>query len=489
MRPILDNKKADAELNAAVYRVIHRDLPTDPAARQAEMDRRAAEVNASTLAVLAELGQGQTDTLEFFGRNNEELEKQVIAWVINHAAQPWMQKLIPHIEPKLFNSYHGMRLCKIIHESQAKAGVIPSRGMIRQTLGQVLTADEADMHDELIDWLDTKPDPAIYDYMVGPGDAGLMAQFKKRAYSKVLEGEEIALLLEAGEYEQIDTIFPKCFPEPDRADVLSLKADLEQFLAEDNVQSIGIGFPTLDGVMHEKGAARGEVLVWLANTGVGKTTLMLNCSAHAVRKGLNVAYVVLEGTAKSVGQRLTSVMANCPTRTLHDHPQMVERAIAGLPASGDVRLIQPSDEVWTTRHIAKKLDYLRATEGFVPDVVMIDYAKFLKPANVAKQDAEYVKLAKTMDDVKRLAMDLDCLVITAQQANREGEDAATIGLKHAAGSYDALQPVDYVVSVNQTTAEELKNTMRLTINKNRHGREQVTAYCNINRASGLTQEG
>lgn len=444
-------------------------------------------VNEATLAALDRANgtdrEAESDALKLFDWENKDLEQQIVAYVLEHHDKPFMAQLLPYLKPDLFRDPVGYGLMKHIHEEHAKQGTIPTRGLIKQAMGKSLTADDVELYESSVAWLNVKPNPKCYNYLTKE----LVDDLKYRAYRQTAYDSELHDLLTNREYAKLDRLFSNCFPTLDcDNDTIDLKDDLDAILSLDHIQSIGIGFPALDGVMHDKGAARGEILVFLANTGVGKTTLLLNCARHAERKGLKVLYIVLEGTKKAVSQRMGSIYVDCPTKTVHEHAEAIRRVLS--QSEGEIRFVQPMDEVWTTINIAKRVEHLRTTEGWVPDVICVDYAKLLKPSEISKSDPEYIRQSRIMDELKKLALNTNSLLLTAQQANRDGEGEAVIGLKQAAGSYDAMQPCDYVVSVNQTAAEEMRGDMRLLINKNRHGPESVTCHCHINRASGLCQE-
>src|SRR5262245_7921723 len=104
----------------------------------------------STLDVLEALAaQNERHKLNFFGYDNEELERQVLVYVLDHGDKPFMVRLLPYIQPELFDSPFGYGLMRLVHEYRDEKGIIPSRGQILYEVEQVLTCDDRDHYDNI----------------------------------------------------------------------------------------------------------------------------------------------------------------------------------------------------------------------------------------------------------------------------------------------------------------------------------------------------
>src|SRR5262249_30594015 len=162
-------------------------------------------------------------------------------------------------------------------------------GQILYEVEQVLTCDDRDHYDNIRSWLETEQYPKVYDYLEGAFVEDLKAKAYQAAADKSHE------LVRDKDYPALDRLFHTCFADPNTdTRTLDFKKELDTVLGPENIQSIPIGYDRLDRHMHDKGPARGEVMVWLANTGVGKTTLLLNCARNIEQTGYRVLYVTLE---------------------------------------------------------------------------------------------------------------------------------------------------------------------------------------------------
>ena len=116
--------------------------------------------------------------------------------------------------------------------------------------------------------------------------------------------------------------------------------------------------------------------------------------------------------------------------------------------------------------IERDLNLLERTEGFVPDIIIIDYADILKPeisgmSGVEKEDQTWMNLG-------RLSMERHCLLITATQATREALNAKNVNQTHTARWIGKLGHVDVMLSLNQTEEEKEEGKMRIGIMEHRH---------------------
>jgi replicative DNA helicase len=153
----------------------------------------------------------------------------------------------------------------------------------------------------------------------------------------------------------------------------------------------------------------------------------------------------------------------------------------------------PPDEC-SVSHIYALLDSLRRTDGWRPDVIIIDYMDLMVSRNNAYNVDDYTRQKHVANEVRGLAKNEDALIFTATQTNRSGASGGSDGkladLDKAAESYAKQFSLDYIVSLNQTTSQRKATPPRLTmfIAKNRNGPKHVSIDCTINYNSMLVRE-
>jgi len=112
------------------------------------------------------------------------------------------------------------------------------------------------------------------------------------------------------------------------------------------------------------------------------------------------------------------------------------------------------------------LDDLMYTEGYHPDVVILDYADIVKSPYKFHEEHEFTDaLWKRM---KGVALDRHQLWITATQANRDALEKELVSPKNVGGNIRKLAHVDILAAINQTEEEKENLITRLTCLVHRH---------------------
>jgi len=116
--------------------------------------------------------------------------------------------------------------------------------------------------------------------------------------------------------------------------------------------------------------------------------------------------------------------------------------------------------------IKQDLYLLEKTEGFLPDIIVIDYADILKPEQagligVEKEDRTWIALSQ-------LAAEKKSLVVTPTQVNKDALDAVQVRQSHTAKWVGKLGHVDAMLAMSQTEAEKRANVIRISTLLHRH---------------------
>lgn len=102
-----------------------------------------------------------------------------------------------------------------------------------------------------------------------------------------------------------------------------------------------------------------------------------------------------------------------------------------------------------------------AREGWVPDVVVLDYADILAPES-GSGDMDYRhQINETWKALRRLSQDYHILVVTATQSDAEGYDRKTLGRKNFSEDKRKLSHVTGMIGLNQIDEEKRKGIFRL----------------------------
>ena len=193
--------------------------------------------------------------------------------------------------------------------------------------------------------------------------------------------------------------------------------------ANKHLNAFSTGIPDIDRLT-DGGGQRGEVWLIAAEAKVGKTTWLINQGGQAAQiHGARVAHFILEGKGEQTADRYEAFFTNCLYTDVKrgDVNAKVYAAIIEEYERLRRRLVLRTMNDWDTTviHIETELKQLRA-EGFIPDVIVIDYLDLLRARN-AKGMSETDQQVEAARDTKKLAIRNDALVWTASQMRRPKE--------------------------------------------------------------------
>ena len=93
--------------------------------------------------------------------------------------------------------------------------------------------------------------------------------------------------------------------------------------------TITTGWDVVDDLM-DGGLAPGELGVVMAPAGIGKSWLLINIGANAIKRGKNVVHFTLELNENYVGQRYDSVITGIPAQNLKNHQKEIADKIGSI---------------------------------------------------------------------------------------------------------------------------------------------------------------
>lgn len=117
--------------------------------------------------------------------------------------------------------------------------------------------------------------------------------------------------------------------------------------------------------------------------------------------------------------------------------------------------------------IERDLDLLEYTEGFVPNVVIVDYGDIVKPSNPNLIGREAIN--SVWQQLAGMATERNCLVATASHANLKnmyGKRSLTVDSVSEDGR--KINNLDIMFSINQTPEEEKLGIARVAVVAHRH---------------------
>jgi len=232
----------------------------------------------------------------------------------------------------------------------------------------------------------------------------------------------------------------------------------------------------------EGGFGKGELVVFVAPAGIGKSWGLINIGAHAIKKGLTVAHYTLELNEAYVGLRYDAVVTGIANQNLKYNLDEVKRKITNLP--GELIVKYYPTKTASVNTIKAHLDKM-ILQDKKPDLVVVDYADLLRSANVRKEVRH--DLESIYEDLRGLAGEYEVPVFTASQANRSALEEDIIGAEKIAESYSKVMIADFVISLSRKVQDKLSGTGRWHVIKNRFGPDGMTFPSKLNLSNGQIQ--
>ena len=129
-------------------------------------------------------------------------------------------------------------------------------------------------------------------------------------------------------------------------------------------------------------------------------------------------------------------------------------------APGKFKLATYATDTLRVSDIENQLDLWESQEGFVPDVIVVDYADILAPEKTGEREFRHQENSK-WKSLRRVSQERRCLVITATQADGDSYDQETLSMKNYSEDKRKYAHVTGLFALNQTPEEKKAGVMRL----------------------------
>lgn len=300
----------------------------------------------------------------------------------------------------------------------------------------------------------------------------LMDEFENFSRHKGLERAIIASadLLEAGDYGPVEKLIKDAIQ-------ISLNKDMGTDYFEDprarltklkdgNGQ-ISTGWPSIDRKLYG-GFNRGELNIFCAGSGGGKSLFLANMGVNWALQGLNVLYLTFELSEGLVAMRLDSMMTGIGTREIFKNLDDVELKVKVLgKKSGNLQVkYMPSGK--NCNDIRAYLKEYQVKKGCKPDVILIDYLDLMMPLSVKVSPSDlFVKDKYVSEEIRNLAMETQCITVTASQLNRSAVEEIEFDHSHISGGLSKIMTADNVIGIFTSRAMKERGRYQIQFMKTR----------------------
>ena len=227
------------------------------------------------------------------------------------------------------------------------------------------------------------------------------------------------------------------------------------------------GWKDIDNKLYG-GFNRGELNIFAAPSGGGKSLFLQNLALNWSIAGLNVVYITLELSEELSSMRLDSMITGMNTRDVFKNKDDVDLKVRmqGKQA-GKLQIVQLPNGV-TINAISSYLREFEVKNDIKVDAVLIDYLDLMMPAQSKVSPSDlYIKDKFVSEEMRNFAVEHDILFATASQLNRAAVEEVEFDHSHIAGGLSKVQTADNVIGIFTSQAMRERGRYQVQFMKTR----------------------
>ncbi len=241
-------------------------------------------------------------------------------------------------------------------------------------------------------------------------------------------------------------------------------SDFERRFEKKVRNPVTTGWDTVDGLM-KGGLGSGELGVVIAPTGAGKSMVLAHLGSQALLEGKNVVHYTLELADTVVAGRYDSCITGYHLNDLPAFKEQIYDKVQEIEGKLIVKEYPTrSASIQTIKNHIEKMK----NRGFIPDMIIVDYADLIKPEGSSKEEKRH-QLETIYEELRGVSQIIGCPIWTASQTNRSGLNAEVITMESISEAFNKCFVADFIFSVSRTIEDKNTNGGRVFIAKNRNG--------------------
>jgi replicative DNA helicase len=223
---------------------------------------------------------------------------------------------------------------------------------------------------------------------------------------------------------------------------------------------ITTGYAALDAYLYHMGWGRKELSCIMGAAKAGKSMSLGDFGKNASMAGYNVFYDSLEVAKEIIASRVDAALSDTMMKDLHKDPDKIKAEIEAIAAkSGKFKMRDHASGTLKPSQLMRLLEQYRA-DGIIFDLVIVDYADIM--AAEYRSDSLQENLRTIYVDLRAIAYEANCALLTATQTNRDGAKAATAKATDVGDDWNKARTVDLMLGINATDPEKAAGEARLT---------------------------
>lgn len=212
----------------------------------------------------------------------------------------------------------------------------------------------------------------------------------------------------------------------------------------------------------------------------GKSHFLVHVGAQALMAGKNVVHYTFELNERAMGIRYDSHIVDIPSLDCYDNKEEIKTYYAdNIDDLGSLRIKYFPTSTASASTLQSHIDKL-ATQGFRPDLILVDYAGIMRSAD--RYELLRLELKKVMEELRALATDMDVPLWTAIQSNKQGAESDIVDLTNMAEGYGQAHVADFVLGLSRKSSNKATGFGNIFLAKNRAGVDGIKYQIHLDTA-------
>jgi archaellum biogenesis ATPase FlaH len=277
-------------------------------------------------------------------------------------------------------------------------------------------------------------------------------------------------LLEKGEFEPVEKLIKDAVQ-------ISLQKDMgTDYFADPKGRinkyfnsggQVSTGWPQMDRILYG-GMSRGELNIFAGGSGAGKSLFLANLGVNWALQGFNVVYLTLELSEELVSMRVDSMITDIPSRDIFKNIDDVEMKVKVIGKKSGTYQVKYMPSGKTSNDVRSYLKEYEIKLGRKVDILLVDYLDLLMPIS-KKISAEnlFIKDKYVSEELRNLAVEKQCVLVTAAQLNRGAVEEVEFDHSHISGGLSKIQTADNVFGIFTSRAMRERGKYQIQLMKTR----------------------
>lgn len=271
--------------------------------------------------------------------------------------------------------------------------------------------------------------------------------------------------LKTGEYNKMLPLFQKVLQVGMGGDKGLEYEIIGDRLDSEKRDTLSTGIPVLDKAF-KGGFAGGELISFMAPSGVGKSWMLSAVGAAAFKAGKTVVHFSCELLDRDTANRYDTILTGKSLEELKKNPKILEDVIKH---GGLLRVKEYPMSTATVHTLRSYIEQLHLADIY-PDLILVDYADLMIDSDGGK---ERHAIANIYKQLRGMAQEFKIPVCTASQTNRGAVDQFIIDETAIAEEYRKIAHSDIIISLSRAKYDEAYKGARLFIVKQRRGPDKI----------------